>query len=145
MSSHPYPHAPAEAQPLPSVRAPASLQILTDARAQREIDNALTEARRFKVPALGRDQISFMWSTDCVVDIECHLDYQPEEAQTLEYPGCSENVTLGAAYLRGVDILALLSDEQISSIEEKASIKHAENCKEAEGDRRIDQWLESRA
>lgn len=65
-------------------------------------------------------QIIYKWSTDCSELIECHLDYQKAEKGDDEYPGCSAEVTLTAAYLRGVDIFYLLSEDQISEIEEKA-------------------------
>ena len=103
---------------------PITRQQAIDARQKRFEENAIAEARRFQVPAVGEDQIEYLWSTDCDVSIVCHLDYQrEEEAQhygDAPYPGCPEDVTLCAAYVRGVDILALLSDAQIAEIEEAA-------------------------
>lgn len=97
------------------------------AREERFIKKAIEEARKFKVPTMGRDQVCFMWKTDCEVEIECHLDYEPFERMTLEYPGCPEDVTLTAAYLRGVDIYELLSEKQIDQIETGALIEISEN------------------
>jgi hypothetical protein len=89
-----------------------------------------TDEQRFKIPSLGRGQIEYLWSTDCVVDVVCHLDYEAgEEAQhygDAPYPGCPEEITLCAAYVRGVDILPLLSDKQIEQIEEAALCKRCE-------------------
>jgi hypothetical protein len=95
-----------------------------DARQKRLDEQAIAEARRFRVPALGADQVEYLWATDCEVDIVCHLDYTAEEEAQhygdAPYPGCPEDMTLCAAYVRGVDIMALLSDEQITRIEEAA-------------------------
>jgi len=102
-----------------------------DARQKRLDEQAIAEARRFKVPALGADQVEFLWATDCEVDIVCHLDYTPEEAADhygpAPYPGYPEDMSLRAAYVRGVDIYELLSEKQINQIEEAALIQHAES------------------
>ena len=101
-----------------------------EARQKRFDEQAIAEARRFKVPPLGRDQVEFLWATDCVVDIVCHLDYTPEEAADhygpAPYPGYPEDMSLRAAYVRGVDIYELLSEKQINQIEEAALIAHSE-------------------
>jgi hypothetical protein len=114
-------------------QALASVQTLAEAariaREKREMEQAIAEFRRFKVPQPGPGQIVFMWASDCVVDIECHLDYEPEERQTWEHPGYPENATLCAAYLRGVDIYEMLSEKQILRIEEAALLKHGEVTK----------------
>lgn len=73
-------------------------------------------------PAAGPGQIIYTWHTDCYEPIECHLDYQRAEKQTEEYPGCDAEMTLTAAYLRGVDIFYLLSQDQIDEIEEQAHL-----------------------
>jgi len=81
---------------------------------------------RFAPPRLGEGQIEYLWATDCVVDIVCHLDYDAaEDAEPYgdaPYPGSPESITLGAAYVCGVDILPLLSEKQINEIEEAALI-----------------------
>lgn len=109
----------------------AARQQALDARQKRLDEQAIAEARRFKVPPLGRDQIEFLWATDCVVDIVCHLDYTPEEAADhygpAPYPGYPEDMSLRAAYVRGVDIYELLSEKQINQIEEAALIQRSEN------------------
>ena len=101
------------------------------ARQKRLDEKAIDEARRFKVPALGRDQVEYLWATDCVVDIVCHLDYTPEESADhygpAPYPGYPEDMSLRAAYVRGVDIYELLSEKQINQIEEAALLQRSEN------------------
>lgn len=102
-----------------------------DARQKRLDEQAIAEARRFKVPALGADQVEYLWATDCEVDIVCHLDYTPEEdAQhygDAPYPGCPADMSLRAAYVRGVDIYELLSEKQINRIEEAALLQRSES------------------
>jgi hypothetical protein len=102
-----------------------------DARQKRLDEKAIEEARRFKVPPIGRDQVEFEWNTDCEVPIICHLDYTPEEAAQhygdYPYPGCPEQMSLCAAYLRGVNIYDLLSEKQIDRIEEAALLQHSES------------------
>lgn len=83
---------------------------------------AATVHYRYSHPAAGPGQIIYIWQTDCDEPIECHLDYQRAEKQTLEYPGCDAEVTLNAAYLRGVNIFYLLSQDQIDEIEEQARL-----------------------
>ena len=106
-----------------------------DARQKRLDHQAITEARRFKVPALGADQVEYLWATDCVVDIVCHLEYTPEEDADhygpAPYPGCPAEMSLRAAYVRGVDIYELLSEKQINRIEEDALIQYQEGRRES--------------
>ena len=45
---------------------------------------------------------------DYVLDIE--WDHQPFEAETLEYPGCPESITVDGAYVDGVDIFKSLPE-----------------------------------
>ena len=47
----------------------------------------------------------------------CHFEYSPGEAQTLEYPGCPEELNLLAAYIRGWDCYRLLDKKQIAEME----------------------------
>ena len=106
------------------------LQALEDRRKRFEA-KAIAEAEKFKVPPVGRDQIEFEWITDCEVPIICHLDYTPEEAADhygpAPYPGYPEEMSLRAAYVRGVDIYELLSQKQIDQIEEAALLQKYEN------------------
>jgi hypothetical protein len=50
-------------------------------------------------------------------DFEYELDYQPEELQTLEYPGCAEYYEITKITLNGIDAYELL-ENQIEEIEE---------------------------
>lgn len=78
-------------------------------------------------PAPGRGQISYTWDSPISEPIECHLDYTPAERGSRERgtgmqleTDWPESVELTAAYLRGVDILPLLSSDQIAQIEQLA-------------------------
>jgi hypothetical protein len=51
------------------------------------------------------------------IELVCELDWEREEKQTYDDPGCRANATLCEAVHRGEDILCLLSDEQIEEIE----------------------------
>lgn len=97
-----------------------------DARQKRLDEQAIADARRFKVPVLGADQVEYLWATDCVVDIVCHLDYEPADGDNWQTPFYPENLTLRAAFVRGVDIYELLSEKQIDRIEESALIQYQE-------------------
>jgi hypothetical protein len=55
------------------------------------------------------------WSDD--EPVVCHFEHIPGEAQTLEYPGCAEEVNLISAYVRGWDCYRLLSRKQIADLE----------------------------
>lgn len=81
----------------------------------------------YRNPPPGRDQITYDWETDIGEAIVCHLDHEPacrgarESGTGLQLePDYAESVSLAAAYLRGVDILQLLSESQIQRIEELA-------------------------
>ena len=103
---------------------------LLDPRRKHIAASILAEAERHQVPRIGEDQIEYLWSTDCDVDIVCHLDYSKEEPADhygdFPHPGSLEQMTLCAAYVRGVDIFGLLSDKQISDIEERALLARSE-------------------
>jgi hypothetical protein len=102
-----------------------------EARRKRFEAKAIAEAEKFQVPQIGRDQIEFEWHTDCAVPIICHLDYTPEEPADhygpAPYPGYPEEMSLRAAYVRGVDIYELLSQKQIDQIEEAALLRKYES------------------
>lgn len=111
-------------------------------REAREIAQAIDDAKKYRVPALERGCFEYEWNTDCVVPIICHLSYEPADGDNWNTPYYPESVTLGAAYLRGVDIFEMLSAEQIDRIEEQALIEHAEDAREAESEYRIERWQE---
>lgn len=101
-----------------------------DARRKRFEAKAIAEAERFRVPQIGRDQVEFEWNTDCDVPVICHLDYTPAEPADhygpAPYPGYPEEMSLRAAYVRGVNIYELLSEKQIEHIEEAALLRRSE-------------------
>ena len=43
--------------------------------------------------------------------IEVHYDYQPEEKQTRDYPGCHEEVEICEIFFNGVSVFNLLADK----------------------------------
>lgn len=112
------------------------------AREKREIEQAIADAKTYRVPALERGCFEYEWNTDCVVPIICHLSYEPADGDNWNTPYYPENVTLGAAYLRGVDILEMLSPDQIDRIEEQALIEHSEDAREAAAEAGYDAWQE---
>ncbi|AMM23019.1 hypothetical protein [Variovorax sp. PAMC 28711] len=83
-----------------------------------------------RAPACPRGMFTFEWHTDIDEPVVCHLEYEAaEEAQPYgdaPYPGCPESICLGAAYLKGVDILPLLSEEQVTRIETAALEERSE-------------------
>lgn len=87
-----------------------------------KVDNA--------TPRCPHGMFAFEWNTDIEEPIVCHLEYEEgEEAEPYgdaPYPGAPETITLCHAYLRGVDILKLLSDTQIDEIEVLAALERSE-------------------
>lgn len=55
-------------------------------------------------------------------DLDIEYEYQAEERQTYDYPGCSESACIENVYLNDVDIFDLVED-QLDDIE-KALFKH---------------------
>lgn len=108
----------------------AARQKAIEARRQRFEAQAIADADKYRVPQIGRDQVEYVWNTDCVVPVICHLDYTPEEPADhfgpAPYPGYPEEMSLRAAYVRGVDIYELLSEKQIQHIEESALLARSE-------------------
>ena len=51
------------------------------------------------------------------VELEIEFDYQPEEKQTWDYPGCGESFEITSIKINDIDVMELL-EEQIESIEE---------------------------
>lgn len=118
-------------------------KLLAD-REAREVKQAIADAKTYRVPALERGCFEYEWNTDCVVPVICHLSYEPADGDNWNTPYYPESVTLGAAYLRGVDIFEMLSPEQIDRIEEQALIEHAEDAREAAAEASYDSWQERR-
>ena len=51
------------------------------------------------------------------ITVEVEFSYQPFEAMTHDYPGCPEAVIIDSVRVKGVDIMSLLSEEVIDSLE----------------------------
>ena len=43
--------------------------------------------------------------------LEVHYDYQPEEKQTRDYPGCHEEVEINEIFFNGISVFNLLADK----------------------------------
>lgn len=85
----------------------------------------LPTAPRYRAPRAGRGQVVHEWHTDCSQPLVCHLDYSPPERGSREgglqmEPDHPAGVELVAAYVRDIDILPLLSNQQRSQIEAAA-------------------------
>ena len=52
------------------------------------------------------------------VDLEIEYYIQPEERQTLEYPGCDAELVIEELFINGVDVMELL-EMQIEEIEQE--------------------------
>lgn len=81
----------------------------------------------FVTPPVQSCQICYEWDGGLGESIDCRLTYEPGERGMRERgtglqlePDWPEFVELTAAYLLGVDVLPLLSCEQIARIEELA-------------------------
>lgn len=125
---------------------PEFFEEIRQQREKRFEEQAIADAKTYRVPNKGRDQIEYVWATDCLVGIICHLDYSPAEGDNWNTPHYDESVELCAAYLRGVDIFEMLSHDQIAEIEEKALIGHAQDAREAASEARWDrrqEWSQS--
>lgn len=64
------------------------------------------------------------WAND--EPVVCHFEYIPGEAQTLEYPGCPEELNLTCAYIRGWDCYRLLDEKLIADLEQRISMERHE-------------------
>jgi hypothetical protein len=75
------------------------------------------------------------------ISLEVYYDYHPAEAQTRDYPGCSEGVEITEVLHRGDDITALLESGTIEMIEEAImSDRHASADDWAYGQYRDREW-----
>ena len=96
------------------------------AQARERVEQRAAQARAALAelrlnPPCPRGLFAYEWSADIGEPITCYLEYEEgEESQPYgdaPYPGAPERITLCHAYLRGVDILSLLSESQIETIE----------------------------
>jgi hypothetical protein len=87
-------------------------------------------------PKLEASQIRYDWNADLTVDVVCVLDYEPEERGTRDEPGCLADATLVSAFVRDVDIYALLTSKQIASVEGLAIDAMEARIREVRSERR---------
>ena len=66
--------------------------------------------------------------------IECHLEYEKEEKQTWDEPGCDASCELIWALVGGIDIAEVISDEWKKTIEEEALQQMVEDANDAKAD-----------
>lgn len=75
-----------------------------------------TELTQYDAPPCPAGQFAYTYRHPELGDLECHIEAEEGD----ESVGWPEQVTLCAAYLRGVDITARLSVDEIEAIEMKA-------------------------
>ena len=77
-------------------------------------------------PPKGEHEVTLYpdWAND--EPVVCHFEYTPGEAQTLEYPGCAEELNLTCAYIRGWDCYRLLDEKLIADLEQRISMERFE-------------------
>jgi hypothetical protein len=89
---------------------------------------AAQPAPSYKAPPLPRGMVEFEYSTPLLAEpLTCHLEYEPAERGSREYgtglqlePDYPANMTLCAAYLRGIDVFEILSSDMVEEIEVEA-------------------------
>ena len=82
-------------------------------------------------------QIQYSWNADLAVDVECILDYTPEERGTRDEPGNLANAVLVKAFIRDIDIGNMLTSKQIGHIEEQAIRDMERRIKEARDEQQL--------
>ena len=76
-------------------------------------------------PPCPLDSVEFIYDIDDVdVPLVCHLDYEPECAGHGDHPDYPSIMSLVSAYIKDVDIAALLSPSKIEAIELMALDQH---------------------
>lgn len=83
-------------------------------------------------PPKRAGQIEYHWQALEDEPVICHLEYTPPERGAREFglqidPDYPADCTLEAAYVCGVNIIDLLSQDQCRRIEEFALIEHCES------------------
>lgn len=77
----------------------------------------------YKAPPLPRGLVEFEYCTPLLDEpLTCHLEYEPAERGSWEggmqmEPDYPANMTLCAAYLRGIDVSQILSSDMVEEIE----------------------------
>ena len=71
------------------------------------IDILCYELEGFKPPATGKGEQATTYAHDGG-ELVVHYDYQPEEKQTRDEPGCEACVTVNGIYANGMDVFGLL-------------------------------------
>jgi hypothetical protein len=74
------------------------------------------------------------------VDLVVTYDYEPAERQTLEYPGCPEQLDVVQVNHKGEDITELLDWEMVESIAQKLLEDRSDSIRQAEEDRAEARW-----
>ncbi len=52
------------------------------------------------------------------LDVDIEFDYQPEEPQTRDYPGCEADVDITSVTFKGVELRDALSKTQLNELAE---------------------------
>jgi len=53
------------------------------------------------------------------IPVVAYFDYQPEEAQTLTYPGCGASVELNSVYMGGINIMPIINQNILGDLADK--------------------------
>lgn len=90
---------------------------------------------KVNAPKLQSGQIEYHWQVLEDEPVICHLDYSAPERGSRERgtglqmePDYEADCTLCAAYVGGVDIIEILSQDQCREIERLALADHEEEC-----------------
>ena len=76
-------------------------------------------------------------------DLVIHFDYQPEEKQTYDEPGCHAAADVCAVYCNGMDILEFIGDDALNDIEE-ACLESVNQARQEEMYERADEYYQAR-
>jgi len=72
----------------------------------------------------AKHEFVYEWDAGISTPLACLLEYEKAEMRTHDNPGQPAAAHLISAYIRDVDIVELLSDDQRAEIEERALISH---------------------
>lgn len=98
-------------------------------------------ANPFVAPAVPRGLFAFEYVIgDLDEPLVCHLEYEAETGDGWNEPRYEARVTLGAAYLRGLDVISLLSEDQVEHIEEQAAIDRRAEYEEAKAEAHFNRY-----
>ena len=85
------------------------------------IERLEDELAQFSNPVCtDRAYLVYRWDAGLAEPVICWLNYEAPERATSDCPGDPGAIALERAYLRGLDIAEMLTDEQVERIENEA-------------------------